>query len=578
MAKIIRFLSIALAIVLPILAQAREAGQITDWYIKDFQTTITVNTDSSLLIEEKITADCGNLPDKHGIFRVLPLETKTESKTIKTPVNLISITDFNGQAVKYSETKDNFNHTVGWKIGDPDKNVTGENYYEITYLVKNAVRSGNTDFDELYWNLNGNFWDIETNNFSANIVFPAGITQNNSQVYLYSGSLGQKNNSLASYEWTNDNTLKIASKQTLSPMQGITASITFPRNIVKPYQPGFFDLYGEYFWFLLPLAIFIFAYSIWNKYGKDPRIDKTIVPEFEIPENLKPMELGILNSNNKFENSLITAAVIELAVKRFINIEEVDKKWILGSKDYRFIKLMPDNSQVMTPSEVILFRALFKNSDQVLASSLKKDFYTHISDIKQAARDWLVKQGLIVENSMLLRVVFIAVSIGALIIFGHLIIGILIYSAMVRLAIAIILSIGIIGIFGLLMPKRTPKGAELNWRVKGFKLYMETAEKYRSRFHEKENIFEKFLPYAIVFGITKLWTKKMEEIYGKEYFSTHHPAWYAGNFAAGFNADNFASQMNSVSAGIAANIGTTSGAHGAGGVGGGGGGGGGGGW
>jgi Predicted membrane protein (DUF2207). len=84
------------------------------------------------------------------------------------------------------------------------------------------------------------------------------------------------------------------------------------------------------------------------------------------------------------------------------------------------------------------------------------------------------------------------------------------------------------------MPKRTLKGAELNWRVKGFKLYMETAEKYRAQFNEKENIFEKFLPYAMVFGMTKLWIKKMEKIYGKEYFASYHPVWYAGNFAAGF--------------------------------------------
>jgi hypothetical protein len=138
-------------------ALARDTNQITDWYIKDFQSTITVNTDSSLLVEEKIIADCGDLPDKHGIFRVVPLETKTEKGTVKTPVELISIADFDDRPIKYSETKDNFNHTVAWKIGDADKNVTGENYYKIIYSVKNAVRAGNADFDELYWNLLGNF-------------------------------------------------------------------------------------------------------------------------------------------------------------------------------------------------------------------------------------------------------------------------------------------------------------------------------------------------------------------------------------------------------------------------------------
>jgi uncharacterized membrane protein len=135
----------------------------------------------------------------------------------------------------------------------------------------------------------------------------------------------------------------------------------------------------------------------------------------------------------------------------------------------------------------------------------------------------------------------------------------------------------LLAFFGVVMPKRTPKGAELNWRVKGFKLYMETAEKYRSQFNEKENIFEKFLPYAIMFGIAKLWAQKMEMIYGKEYFATYHPIWYVGAIG-NFNADSFTSNLNSLSSSISSNVGTATGAGGGGFAGGGGGGGGGGGW
>ena len=37
---------------------ARE--NVTDWYIKNFETEIVVNKDSTLDITEWITADCGN--------------------------------------------------------------------------------------------------------------------------------------------------------------------------------------------------------------------------------------------------------------------------------------------------------------------------------------------------------------------------------------------------------------------------------------------------------------------------------------------------------------------------------------
>ena len=63
------------------------------------------------------------------------------------------------------------NKTITWKIGDANKTVRGLNYYKIVYEVKNAVRFGNPDFDELYWNLLGTFWQIDIDNFSAELVF-----------------------------------------------------------------------------------------------------------------------------------------------------------------------------------------------------------------------------------------------------------------------------------------------------------------------------------------------------------------------------------------------------------------------
>src|SRR3989344_2270541 len=134
--------------------EARDASQITDWYIKDFQSNIIVNKDSSLDITENIIADCGNLPDKNGIFRILPLfYAKTSSEKVRTPIKLVSITDFNGTSYKYTESRDG--KTVTWKIGDPNQTVSGVNNYKIVYNVANTMRFSAANFDEFYWNLNG---------------------------------------------------------------------------------------------------------------------------------------------------------------------------------------------------------------------------------------------------------------------------------------------------------------------------------------------------------------------------------------------------------------------------------------
>jgi len=566
MRKIILFLIVFL-IFSPV-ASARTFQYITDWYLKDFQTEIVVNKDSTLSITEKIDADCGPLTHKYGIFRILPTQIKTTEGTIKTPIELISITDFDGNPLKYTTIKNNTDHTITWKIGDPDVAVAGDNFYKIKYKVKNAIRFNNSNFDELYWNLNGNFWDIETDSFVAAIIFPEEVTEQNSQVDYYTGYLGEKNKNLAEYQWIDRNVLQFNSTATLLKQQGITASITFPKNIFTPYKPSFSEKYGAYFWFLLPLIVFLACFLLWNKYGKDPHLHKTIIPEFEIPENLSPMQMGMLVSSGRFNTRFISATIIDLATRGLVSIEQIKEKVIVFSKkDFRLKRLHPQNT-LLSKIENSILDMIFEGGEEIFLSDLKKEFYKNIPQLRKAAKNDLTEKGLVTKKGLVFQAIFLtsAIIIFAVPFFFHFV------------SLALWISAGILLIFSFIMPRRTEKGAELNWRIKGFKLYMKTAEQYRQRFFEKENIFEKLLPYAMIFNMTKEWVKKMRDIYGADYFQAHIPVWYIGMTAGGFDVDSFASEINSLAASISSNVGGPSGAGGAGGAGGGGGGGGGGGW
>ena len=118
------------------------------------------------------------------------------------------------------------------------------------------------------------------------------------------------------------------------------------------------------------------------------------------------------------------------------------------------------------------------------------------------------------------------------------------------------------------------KGKILREQWLGFKLYLGTAEKYRLENLTTET-FEKFLPYAMVFGLEKKWANAFKEI------NVPPPSWYRGVVVAGspsvgvgsgFSASAFsASFASSFSSSI-----SSSGAGGGGSAGGGGGGGGGG--
>ncbi|HPN96276.1 MAG TPA: DUF2207 domain-containing protein [Candidatus Moranbacteria bacterium] len=554
---------------------ARE--NVTDWYIQNFDTKIIVNADSTLDVTERITADCGNASGKHGIFRILPEEVKiTGMDPMKIPVELLSITDFNGKKIPYSESRNSSDKTVTWKIGDADKTVQGVNNYEIRYRVKNVIRFFNNDFDEFYWNLNGNFWDLETDKFHAAVVFPESVTAKNSQVDYYTGLLGSKSKSLATYKWSSDNVLEFDSSDTLKIGEGITVSVIFPKNIFTPFKFGFLETYGHYFFLLLPIIAFFTCFHFWKKYGKDPKVDKAIVPEYEAPGNLTPMELGMLKSNGTFSNDLVTAEIINLACKGLMTIKETNNKVILFNlKDYILIKKHNEEKEKLLnePQRKILNK-IFDKGSEVELSDLKTSFYTVLKDVESKAKEVLEKKGLLSKTGSTFSSWFVVLGI---IIFIFSIFSFAAWEAN-YLGLNLLISGVIVFLFGLAMPQRTPAGAELNWQIKGFKMFMETVDKDRAKFYEEQNIFEKFLPFAIVFGITELWIKKMKEIYGEEYFTTHAPVWYVGSNMASFNAESFSSAISSLSSDIASNTSSPSGSGGSGGSGGGGGGGGGGGW
>src|SRR3989339_687241 len=497
--KIFLFNALALIALLPNISLARDVSKINDWYLKDFHSDILVNTDSSLLITEKIIADCGNLAGKHGIFRVLPTQINTSEGKILTPIELVSITDYAGQPLKYSTTKQN--NTITWKIGDPDITVKGENTYQIVYKVKNAIRF-QENFEELWWNLNGNFWELETDNYTADIHFPEAISQDNTQIDYYTGLYGSKDKNLAIWEWQ-DKVLHFQSADILRKGEGISISVSMPKNIFTPYQITFSDKYPSWPWLAWPILTFIFCFTFWKKHGKDPHWHKTVIAEYEVPDNLTPMQMSMLSGLGILNNKAISGSIIKLACDGII------KKTIRG--------FLEENSYV--------------------------------------------------EKNKYFSKVFLY-SFGIYFIF---LVFFLFFSG------AVVFSLLIVFFFSLLMNKRTMKGAEAEWRVRGFKLFISTAEKYRARFYEKENMFEKILPYAIAFGLTDKWVKAMKDIYGAEKFAAMTPVWFIGS-GANFDIDNFFSALTSMTSAISQSASSSTGAGGGGFSGGGGGGGGGGGW
>ena len=92
--------------------------------------------------------------------------------------------------------------------------------------------------------------------------------------------------------------------------------------------------------------------------------------------------------------------------------------------------------------------------------------------------------------------------------------------------------------FSVIMPKKTQRGVDTYIHILGLEEFIKTAETDRLKFYEKENIFEKILPYAIALGLADKWAKACEGL------TSEPPSWYTGASWNHFSTHNLLYSLN----------------------------------
>lgn len=102
-----------------------------------------------------------------------------------------------------------------------------------------------------------------------------------------------------------------------------------------------------------------------------------------------------------------------------------------------------------------------------------------------------------------------------------------------------IVCISIIMVFAKIMPKRTPYGNEILGKLRGFKRFLETAEKpqLESLVSQNPEYFYNILPYTYALGVSDVWVKQFETI------ALQAPDWYDSR--NDFDMSTFSSFMTS---------------------------------
>jgi len=522
-------------------------------YIQSFESQININKDGTIDVNETIVYDFADL-QKHGIYRNIPYIRENKDGKFILEVGNISITDEQGN--KYNYKKSDENQNIILKIGDANKTITGVHIYVISYKVKGALTYF-SEHDELYWNVNGNEWDVAMDNVKATVIFPEPILSENLKGACYTGA---KNETKSECTVLVDNgKIIFESDSAFRPHEGMTIVTSLPIDIVAVLQAQelqkFTDtlvgkivmaglLLAALFWYIIyPIKIII----KWYLYGRDPKVSGPVRAWFDPPKTkrgrvLTPAETGSLIDETVNLRD-ISGMIVSLAQRGYYKIVEKKKK------DFYFIKKKGfEGDSSLLPFEKQFLKKVFESDeiglkDKNLYSALKdisdklqtnldskkvstsgeirlkdKKLYSTIQDISDKLYTNLVLEDFFPKNPKSIRTFYSGVAIAAAVTFNF-------HLMIIALT------------FGRFMPRKTEFGAKATSIAKSLKNFLSSQERQLEFQAKNQMMFEKLLPYAVVFGVEKIWAERFKDIDIKP------PDWYEGKDMTAFNSVIFASSL-----------------------------------
>jgi len=608
------------------------------WY-SAIDTRIVVNADSTLSVEERQSYHYQGeyhqgwrsiaLKDISRVTDVEVYDGETGEK-LQWSSSKRDRTDPSSWG-RYTTYKENDAQVIEWYYDLRDT----EHTWLLRYKVHGAIIFG-TQFDRLYYNLFTDY-DVPVNSASANFVLPAGLSKADA-FYGYRTDAGAPMNTSFMREGEKD--VYIVSGALFDSGEDFTVDLSWEKGYVS--QAAFWHdwltyNYGFVFGGIIVLLSILYWIIYYIRTEVLPKGRGTIIPQYDPPRGLRPATAELL-VRERVSRRAWPATIVDLAVRGYVEITEEGKRLQIKSIAYLIMGIFPLAFLVVLildkdyPSRLLFFiiflvfvvyffrtsgfkyatqyeiksrrpyesdtklevyeksflKTLFLlNDENVFRTKDLTSVHFNTTKYTQFAQDMQELPKLLqnrIDKESWFEVKFKkerwAQTTGWTIIFAAVALSFFLLPAQLSALIAsFAVAYGIIRLIAPSEARLSQEGRELREEWLGFKLYMETAERYRLQ-NLTPDLFEKFLPYAMIFGIEKKWAKAFEGM------QVAPPSWYhgaaAGSFAGGgggsggsFSAGAFsASFSSSFASAFSSSAGSgTSGGGGAGGGGGGGGGG-----
>ena len=541
-----------------------------NYYIKHYNVDIEVRENNSYYIEETIDAYFDYGANKHGIIRNIPLVNNIFREDGSTGVTKAKISNLNVEGFDYTESDSS--NELSIRIGSASKVVEGDVTYKISYIYS-LGRDILKDKDEFYFNIIGPSWDTDINSVDFTVKFPKEFD------YSKLGfSKGYQSSDTSDIMWRVENNIVYGyHHEILEPYNALTMRLELPDNYFY-YEPGFLDKFGNFF-MSLPLLMLGFIYYLYVKYAKNE--DPVEPINFYPPDDLNPLEIGYY-FDAILDDKDVTSLLIYLANKGYLKINEDDKKnytitllkeeyegndeqektffeglkkrsknnivtskklnnsfYSVVNKIKRHYDTKKRRSQIVIPTGMYQALAIITGILMMLLSLFFLIYY-NTYDAKQAL---FISIGVSLVTTFYAPFVFASFNMrwfGKLIVWTILIIHFVVIGILIKNYVFELFSttdsfhaiLGLIGfIAGIItiyisfkMFKRTDYGNQIYGRIKGFRNFLEHAEKEKLELlvEDDPSYFYNILPYAHVLGVSSKWIKKFDDI------AMPPPEWYSG--------------------------------------------------
>lgn len=539
----LRILAVLAMFAAMFLGPAGLAHSATDERVTQWTTTYDLKADGTARVTEQITWQFAG-SSSHGINRWITTRQGWEPDTSKYrdyDLTDVDVTSPTGAPVDVQRTESG--PYTKLRIGDPDETVSGTQKYDISYTLHGIVNQQSNGTTEFNMNVIGDQVAVPIDAVRVTVTGPAASTKT-ACYYGEQGSTQQCQSSPGG-----DATF---SASNLPPKEGVTVVSAMPTSAFTNTAPilreGSADQddssgltqdqkdalakVGIAGGIALPvIAASGMGALVWKR-GRDekyagltPGLTPTegegqvvrggktpVVVQFSPPQGVRAGLMGTVIDESA-DTVDVSATVVDLAARGYLTMREVEARKMFSAGDWELTATQSQETEPLLDYEKTVLSGLFSQGSPVLLSELKNKFASTLSRAKDQMyletvhRGWFRQSPAAVRARwQMLGALLIGAAIASFFFLANLAL------AAIGLPIGLIIAGLIVMVMGRRMASRTALGSAITAQSMGFRLYLETAEANQIKFEEATQIFSKYLPYAVVFGIADRWASVFGQV------------------------------------------------------------------